>query len=83
MRLIGGLIKTVLILIGLVFITVVTTVLFAFGGIIYLLGGRRRPTFRVYSFRSNLRDYPEGFERPPMKDVTPRPAAHLESAQES
>ena len=84
MRLIAWVIKTVLILCGLIFITIVTTFLFAFGGLVYLLGGGRKPAFRVYSYRGGGRGgYPEGFEQRPMKDVTPKPTGQqLNSASD-
>lgn len=83
MRLIGWVIKTVLIVSGLIFITIVTTFLFAFGGLVYLLGGRK-PAFRIYTSRgSRGTGYPEGFEQRPMKDVTPKPTSQLNSASDA
>ena len=69
MRFILGIIKFVVVFVVLGVVALFVTVILAFSGLVMLLIGRR-PQFRVYTSR----DFREPFEydRPPMKDVTPR-----------
>lgn len=76
-------IKYVLVLSFLAFVAVTLSIGFAVGALVFIILGRllgRKPagTFRVYTtgkFRQNP------FERPPMKDVTPRRTEALTESQ--
>jgi len=67
MRLLFTLIKTLLLFVVFGIVAVVVSFILFIGGLIMLISGRR-PKFRVYT----QNDFEQVFQRPPMRDVTPK-----------
>lgn len=68
MRLIGALIKGILLFVIFGIVAFIVTIFLLIGGLFMLISGRR-PRFRVYTRKDFEMDV---FERPPMRDVTPK-----------